>query len=223
MSWWLGARARDHRRRRLPDPGRLKLLVVAVGFWCTFAVGIACSADGALDDRALASRADRGRALLVGAADLARGARLPLLHDHRPEDGAGRDGGRGCCTRSTIGLLATVLIAPMQTEYASKVALLGSLAIVCCEPARARPAAAAHPRAARARRRRARRVRARAVRRRDPGAHTGVRRPACCRRGVMPPIRSHVARRRPAAVDAGGEGDRERARPRRAHARPAAC
>jgi hypothetical protein len=31
----------------------------------------------------------------------------------------------------SIGLLAALLIAPMQTEYASKVALLSSLAIVC--------------------------------------------------------------------------------------------
>src|SRR4029078_7635713 len=31
----------------------------------------------------------------------------------------------------TIGLLATLLMAPQTTEFASKVALLGALAIVC--------------------------------------------------------------------------------------------
>ena len=43
----------------------------------------------------------------------------------------------------SVGLLAALLIAPMQTEYASKVALLAALAIVCAlrplvEPVRLR-------------------------------------------------------------------------------------
>ena len=38
------------------------------------------------DDGALAPRPDRRLELLVGAAQLARGARLPLLHADRPED-----------------------------------------------------------------------------------------------------------------------------------------
>ena len=40
----------------------------------------------ALDDRALARRADHGLGLLVAARDLAGDPDLPLLHDHRPED-----------------------------------------------------------------------------------------------------------------------------------------
>ena len=40
------------------------------------------------DDRALAPRPDLGLPAVVGACHLARGARVPLLHDHRPEDRA---------------------------------------------------------------------------------------------------------------------------------------
>jgi hypothetical protein len=40
------------------------------------------------DDRALAPRPDLGLSPVVGAPRLARGARVPLLHDHGPEDGA---------------------------------------------------------------------------------------------------------------------------------------
>ena len=66
-----------------------------------------------------------GFQLLVGARHLARGARVPLLHDHRPEDGAARRRARGSPTRVALGLLAALLIAPTTTEFAAKVALLG--------------------------------------------------------------------------------------------------
>ncbi len=46
------------------------------------------AADRPRDDRALAPRAGHRPPLLVGARHLAGGARLPLLHDHRPEDDA---------------------------------------------------------------------------------------------------------------------------------------
>ena len=78
-----------------------------------------------------------GHPLLVGARHLARDPRLPLLHDHRPEDGAARPRGRGSRTRSASGCSRALLIAPVRTEYATKVALLGALAIVCAAaPAR---------------------------------------------------------------------------------------
>ena len=68
---------------------RLQLLRVALGFWVSFAGGHRrARARRPLDDGALASRADLGLPLLVDADHVARGARLPLLHDHRPEDGA---------------------------------------------------------------------------------------------------------------------------------------
>ena len=48
---------------------------------------------GTLHDGALVVHARVRLPVLVGDRDLARGADLPLLHDHRPEDGAGRTGG----------------------------------------------------------------------------------------------------------------------------------
>ena len=51
-------------------------------------------------DGGLARRADRGQAVLVAARDLAGDPRLPLLHDHRPEDDAGELGWDGACTPS---------------------------------------------------------------------------------------------------------------------------
>ena len=82
------------------------------------------------DDGSLAPRADHRIPLLVGARHLAGGARVPLLHDHRPEDGAvGRQGAGGYAL--ALGLVAGTLIAPTTTELSAKVALLSSLAIVC--------------------------------------------------------------------------------------------
>ena len=143
------------------------------------------------DDRALASRPDHRLPLLVGARHLARGARLPLLHDHRPEDGAAGRAGPARRTRVALGLLAALLIAPTTTEFASKVALLGSLAIVCL----ALPVLRALRRAARpaarvcvaARARRLRRVRSCVVAARRGDARATAYR-AAARAGRCPPI-----------------------------------
>jgi Na+-translocating ferredoxin:NAD+ oxidoreductase RnfD subunit len=110
---------------------RLKLLVVALGFWCSFAVGIAVLS-------------------LMGHAMVARWHLGPITGWHfwwvlltSPEvlvflfymitDPKTAPAGRQPRLRYAvaIGLLATLLIAPMQTEWATKVALLGSLAVVC--------------------------------------------------------------------------------------------
>ena len=82
-------RARDHRRGRLPDPpphpppgdrpGLLDRLRGRDG---------GARGERSRDDRALVPRAGRGLDLLADPRVLARGPRLPLLHDHRPEDGA---------------------------------------------------------------------------------------------------------------------------------------
>ena len=102
---------------------RLRLLGIAVGFWLAFAAGIGVLA---ASGHAMSARWHlgpiTGRPLLVGARDLARDPRLPLLHDHRPEDGAARPRGRGSSYAVSVGLLAALLIAPVRTEYATKVA-----------------------------------------------------------------------------------------------------
>ena len=105
--WWgadvavAGARARDHRRRRPRDPlaaaaarDRRRVLARVRGR------DRRARRERPRDDRALAPRPDHGLLLLVGARHLARGPRLPLLHDHRPEDGAARAAGARSSTRS---------------------------------------------------------------------------------------------------------------------------
>ena len=111
--------------------GRLKLLRVAVGFWLSFAAGI-------------------GVLALAGHVMIARWHLGPISGFHfwwvlitSPEvlvflffmitdpKTAPRAPKARLAYAVGLGLLASVLIAPTTTEYASKVALLGSLAIVC--------------------------------------------------------------------------------------------
>ena len=83
------------------------------------------------DDGGLARRPDRGRGVLVAPRLVARDPRLPLLHDHRPEDDPGRAASGRRVYAVGVGLLATLLIAPQTTEFATKVAILGALFLVC--------------------------------------------------------------------------------------------
>ena len=116
------------------------LLAIAVGFWLTFAAGDRrARLDRPRDDRALAPRPGRRRLLLVGPRHLARDPRLPLLHDHRPEDDPGERRAGARVYAVAVGLLAALLIAPARTEFWAKVAVLGALR----SSARARPAARA--------------------------------------------------------------------------------
>ena len=110
---------------------RLKLLRVALGFWASFAVGI-------------------GVLALSGHAMLARWHLGPITGFHfwlvlvtSPEvlvflffmitdpKTAPRSPTHRLVYAVSLGLLASLMIAPTTTEFASKVALLGSLAIVC--------------------------------------------------------------------------------------------
>ena len=110
---------------------RLRLVVIAAGFWLTFAAGIAVlAATGHEMTAALAPRPDRRARPLVAARHLAGDPRLPLLHDHRPADDPGERRGRRVYAVS-VGFLAALLLAPWTSEFAHKVAVLGALAIVC--------------------------------------------------------------------------------------------
>ncbi len=73
--------------------------------------------------------------------DVARGPDLPVLHDHRPEDGAGRAGGAARLRRG-VAVVSTLLIAPQTTEFGSKVALLAGLVVMCVARSALREAAA---------------------------------------------------------------------------------
>ena len=90
-------RAADHPAPAAPRPGG--------DFWVALAAGRrACSpASRPLHDRELGVRAGLRRRLLAGHRDLAGGADLPVLHDHGPEDRAGRPGRRGSCSASLVG------------------------------------------------------------------------------------------------------------------------
>ena len=98
---------------------------------------------------------------------------------------------RGSSTRSRVGLLAALLIAPMRTEYATKVALLAALTIVCVARPLRRDARLPRLRdlgtAPRAREPAAPSPRMRGPARSSSNAPAGVDRDARCRR-VLPPI-----------------------------------
>ena len=75
---------------------RLQLLALAATFWVTLAVGIGIlAASGHCMTTNWAFAPVCGRRLLAGHRHLARGHDLPVLHDHRPQDGAGRAGRPG--------------------------------------------------------------------------------------------------------------------------------
>ena len=94
MSWWLALALVIIVTGGFAILARLELLRVARRFWVAFALGIGGLA---LAGHAMTARwhlgPDHGLLVLVGARHLARGARLLLLHDHRPEDGPARAAG----------------------------------------------------------------------------------------------------------------------------------
>jgi ASPIC and UnbV/FG-GAP-like repeat len=110
---------------------RLKLIGIAIAFWLTFAAGMAVIAGGGHD---MTARWHLGPVtgryfwwVLVTSPEvlvfmffmITDPKTTPKGRLARIVYGAG------------IGLLATILIAPMRTEFAAKVALLGSLTLVC--------------------------------------------------------------------------------------------
>ena len=178
---------------------RLHLLVIAVVVLADIRGGARrAAAPRPRDDRALAPRAGHRPLLLVGARHLARGPRLPLLHDHRPEDDADGARGRG-------SLYAVVDRAPGgAADRAGEDGVLGEGRAARRARDRLRGQAAARaparrpPRPAVARRRRRRgaaRLHGRDRRRRDPRA--ARRRPSrrSRTRGRLPHDRRSCGRR----------------------------
>jgi ASPIC/UnbV protein/VCBS repeat protein len=110
---------------------RLKLLGIAAGFWFAFAAGIAVVA---FTGHAMTARWHLGPVtgryfwwVLVTSPEVLV-FMFFMITDPKTTP-------RGRVARVVygvgVGLLATLLIAPMQTEFQAKVALLGSLALVC--------------------------------------------------------------------------------------------
>ena len=157
-----GARAGDHRRRRLRDPHPAASCCMSRSrFWVTFAAGLGAArrVTGHAMIGPLAPRPGHRRLLLVGARHLAGDPRLPVLHDHRPEDDPGVPARPRSPTPSSVGLLAALLIAPTKTEFWAKVARARRARDRLRRAAAARAVRPGEPsrrRAARARRRRGR-------------------------------------------------------------------
>jgi Na+-translocating ferredoxin:NAD+ oxidoreductase RnfD subunit len=111
--------------------GRLKLLRVAIGFWVTFAIAIGLLA---LSGHTMTARWHLG---------LISGLHLWVVLITSPEvlvflffmitdpKTAPRSPSARLVYAVSLGLLAGVMMAPTITEYAAKVALLSSLAVVC--------------------------------------------------------------------------------------------
>jgi hypothetical protein len=110
---------------------RLRLLGIAVGFWLAFAAGIGVLA---LSGHEMTARWHLGPItgwefwwLLVTSPEILVFLFFMITDPKTIPDGriARRVYAVG------VGLLATLLIAPLTTEYATKVAVLGALALVC--------------------------------------------------------------------------------------------
>ena len=110
---------------------RLKLLRVALGFWVAFAAGIAILA---VSGHAMTARWHLGPvsgfhfwAILVTSPEV-----LVFLFFMITDPKTAPSGLRARIVYAvSLGLLGALLIAPTTTEFAAKVALLASLAIVC--------------------------------------------------------------------------------------------
>ena len=110
---------------------RLHLLEIAVGFWLAFAAGIGVlAASGHTMTAAWHVGPIEGRQfwwLLVTSPEILVFLFFMITDPKTtPKSSAGRR-----AYAVAVGLLATLLIAPQTTEFATKVAILASLAVVC--------------------------------------------------------------------------------------------
>jgi len=110
---------------------RLHLIGIAIGFWIAFAAGIGVIA---LGGHAMTARWHLGP--ITGASFfsvLVTSPEVLVFMFFMITDPKTIPGGRVArlVYGVGVGLLATLLIAPQRTEFASKVALLGALAVIC--------------------------------------------------------------------------------------------
>jgi hypothetical protein len=131
MSFWLGLAVAIIVVGGLVILSRIGLLAIAVGFWLAFAAGMAILA---ASGHAMTARWHLGPItgtyfwwVLVTSPELL--VFLFFMITDPKTAPAGRTAQRVYAVG--VALLATLLIAPQRTEYATKVALLGALAIAC--------------------------------------------------------------------------------------------
>jgi len=131
MSWWMALALVIIVAGGFAILSRLKLLRVALGFWAAFAAGIGGLA---LTGHVMTARWHLGPItgfsfwwVLVTSPEV-----LVFLFFMITDPKTAPRGLRARIVYAvTLGVLASVLIAPTRTEFAAKVALLSSLAIVC--------------------------------------------------------------------------------------------
>ncbi|MEP6892597.1 MAG: FG-GAP-like repeat-containing protein [Gaiellaceae bacterium] len=131
MSFWLALALVIIGAGGLLILSRLKLLAIAIGFWLSFAAGIGVLA---LTDHAMTARWHLGPItgayfwwVLITSPEV-----LVFLFFMITDPKTIPEGARARRLYAVaVGVLAALLIAPQTTEFASKVALLGALAIVC--------------------------------------------------------------------------------------------
>ena len=131
MSWWMALALVIIVTGGFTILSRLKLLRVALSFWAAFAIGIGGLA---LAGHAMSARWHLGPIegfsfwwILVTSPEVL----VFLFFMITDPKTAPRDLRARIAYGVTLGVLASALIAPTRTEFAAKVALLASLAIVC--------------------------------------------------------------------------------------------
>ena len=142
MSWWMALALAIIVTGGFAILTRLRLLRVALGFWASFAVGLAVIAGAG---HAMTARWHLGPItgwhffwVLVTSPEV-----LVFLFFMITDPRTAPEGARARLVYAVaLGLLAALLIAPTRTEWAAKVALLSSLAMVCA----AKPLVALLPR-----------------------------------------------------------------------------
>ena len=131
MSPWLGVAFAVIVAGGLAILSRLRLLWIAVAFWLSFAIGIGVLAAGG---HAMTARWHLGPIVgwnfwwvLVSSPEV-----LVFLFFMLTDPRTSPRGPRARIVYAvSVGLLAALLIAPLRTEHATKVALLAALTIVC--------------------------------------------------------------------------------------------
>jgi len=131
MSWWLGVALAVIVAGGFGILFRLSLLRVALGFWASFAAGIGVLA---LAGHAMTARWHLGPIsgfrfwwVLVTSPEVL----VFLFFMITDPKTAPRSGAARLRYAVALGLVGALLIAPTTSEFAAKVALLGSLALVC--------------------------------------------------------------------------------------------
>ncbi len=131
MSWWMALALLIILTGGFAILTRLKLLWVAIGFWLSFALGVAVLAVTGHEMTARWHYGPIGGGYLWWVLLTSPEVLVFLFFMITDPKTAPRSQRARVAYAVSLGLLAALLIAPTTTEWAAKVALLSSLALVC--------------------------------------------------------------------------------------------